>query len=215
MSKSSLTIYHQDTLEPNPDVRRPDPHQDAFCKATLGFWIYLMTDCLLFATFFVTYAVLQDSTFGGPSSHDLFSLSTSFIETMLLLFSSITCGFSVLSSLQNKKNIAWNVIPWLGITFLLGASFLALELFEFRHLIQEGNSWEKSAFLTSFFALVGTHGLHITIGLIWILVLIGQFFVFGITAITFRRLVIFSLFWHFLDVIWIFIFTFVYLLGAI
>src|SRR4051794_39241448 len=109
MSKS-LTIYHQDTLEPFADTRLPDPHQDAFSKTVLGFWMYLMTDCLLFATLFCTYAVLHNNTFGGPSSRELFSLSTSFTETMILLFSSVTCGFSMLSALQNKKN---KVIAWL------------------------------------------------------------------------------------------------------
>ncbi len=211
MSKS-LSIHHQDTLDLHADTSVPDPHQDTFSKTVLGFWMYLMTDCLLFVTLFTTYAVLHHNTFGGPSSRDLFSLSTAFTETMILLFSSVTCGLGVLSALQNKKN---KVIVWLAISFLLGASFIAIELTEFTHLVQEGNSWKKSAFLSSFFTLVGTHGLHVSSGLLWMIVIMVQLFWFGVTAITFRRLVVFSLFWHFLDLIWIFIFTFVYLMGVI
>lgn len=206
----SLTIHHN--LDPVADTSLPDPHQDAFSKTTLGFWMYLMTDCLIFASLFAAYAVLHHSTFGGPSSQELFKLSTSFTETMILLLSSVMCGFALLSSLKNKKNL---VIICLILTFLLGASFIAFELNEFSHLIQEGNSWKRSAFLSSFFALVGTHGLHVSIGLLWMAVMIAQVFWLGITVDTFRRLVIFSMFWHFLDLVWIFIFTFVYLMGVI
>jgi cytochrome o ubiquinol oxidase subunit 3 len=209
---NSLTIHHEDTLEPNPDTRIPDPHQDTFSKNVLGFWMYLMTDCILFASLFATYAVLHNSTFGGPTSRDLFSLPLSFAETMILLFSSVTCGFAMLSALRSEKN---QIIAWLAVTFLLGATFIAIELTEFSHLIQEGNSWTRSAFLSSFFTLVGTHGLHVSVGLLWILVMMVQVFLMGVTTITFRRLVIFSMFWHFLDLIWIFIFTFVYLMGVI
>lgn len=205
-------IHHQDTLELHADTRLPDPHQDTFSKTTLGFWMYLMTDCLLFATLFITHAVFQNSTFGGPSSKELFSLSSAFTETMILLFSSVTCGLALLSALQNEK---YKVIAWLILAFLLGASFIAMELFEFTHLVQGGNSWSRSAFLSSFFTLVGTHGLHVSIGLLWMAVMMTQVFWFGITVDTFRRLVVFNLFWHFLDLIWIFIFTFVYLMGVI
>lgn len=206
----SLTVHH----EPDPlaDTNFPDPHQDSFSKTVLGFWIYLMTDCLLFATLFATYAVLHNSTFGGPSSQELFSLSTAFIETMILLFSSVTCGFAMLSAVRNKKN---SVIFWLAITFLLGTSFVATELTEFTHMVHEGNTWTKSAFLSAFFTLVGTHGLHVSAGLLWMAAMIGQLFFYDITTVTFRRLVVFSLFWHFLDLVWIFIFTFVYLMGVI
>lgn len=207
-----LTIHHQDTLEPHPDTHTPDPHQDTFSKTVLGFWMYLMTDCLVFATLFCTYAVLHHKTFGGPSSRDLFSLSTAFTETMILLLSSVTCGLGMLSSLQNNKN---KIIFWLAISFLLGASFITIEVIEFSDLVHEGHSWTQSAFLSSFFALVGTHGLHVSIGLLWLAVMIGQIFWFGVTVETFRRLIIFGLFWHFLDLVWIFIFTFVYLMGVI
>lgn len=207
-----LTIHHQDTLELHADTRPPDPHQDTFSKTILGFWLYLMTDCLLFATLFCTYAVLRHNTFGGPSSNDIFDLSTAFTETMILLLSSVTCGFAMLASLRNHKNA---IIGWLMISFLLGATFIAIEFHEFHQLIQEGNSWRTSAFLSSFFALVSTHGLHVSIGLLWMIVIMAQLFWFGVNLITFRRLAVFSLFWHFLDLIWIFIFTFVYLMGVI
>lgn len=206
----SLTIRHAPDLYPDTSI--PDPHQDTFSKTTLGFWMYLMTDCLLFATLFATYALLNKETFGGPSSKDLFSLPFSFAETMLLLFSSVTCGFGVLSAVQNQKNRA---MKWLAVTFVLGASFIGMEVHEFAHLVKEGNAPDRSAFLSSFFTLVGTHGLHVSIGLLWIIVMLGQLFFQGITTDTFRRLVVFSLFWHFLDLVWIFIFTFVYLMGVI
>lgn len=206
----SLIIHHE--REKHPDLSVPDPHQDTFSKNVLGFWIYLMTDCLVFGTLFVTYAVLHNNTFGGPSSKDIFRLDTAFAETMILLVSSVTCGLAVLASLKNKKKA---VIAWLAATVVLGASFLALELHEFAQLIQEGNSFKRSAFLSSFFTLVGTHGAHITTGLLWAIVMIGQIAYQGVVINTFRRLVIFSLFWHFLDLIWIFIFTFVYLMGVI
>jgi cytochrome o ubiquinol oxidase subunit III len=206
----SLTIHH--APDPHPDTSIPDPHQDTYSKTILGFWMYLMTDCLVFATLFATYAVLHNNTFGGPSSRELFSLPTSFAETIILLLSSLTCGFAMLSALKSSKK---RIMAWLAVTFLLGASFLAIEIHEFVHLINEGNSWTRSAFLSSFFTLVGTHGLHITVGLFWIVVMLGQVFWLGLTKDTFRRLSVFSLFWHFLDLIWIFIFTFVYLMGVI
>ena len=211
MSKS-LVIHFQDTLEPNPDISLPDVHQDTFSRTTLGFWVYLMTDALLFATLFCAYAVLHNETFGGPSSRELFSLPTAFTQTMILLVSTVTCGFAMLASLRNKKT---HVIAWLATTFLLGASFVVIEFSEFSHLIQEGNSWKRSAFLSSFFTLVSTHGLHISVGLLWMVVMMAQVFWSGVTDITFRRLITFSLFWHFLDLVWIFIFTFVYLMGVI
>lgn len=205
-----LEVHH--SADPHADTRSPDPHQDTFSKTVLGFWMYLMTDCILFAALFATYAVLHTSTFGGPSSKELFNLSTAFIETMILLCSSITCGFAMLSALKSEKN---RVIGWFAVTLLLGLSFVAIELHEFAEFVHEGNSWTRSAFLSAFFTLVGTHGLHVSIGLLWLLTMIGQLFFYGINVDTFRRLVVFSLFWHFLDVVWIFIFTFVYLMGVI
>jgi len=186
--------------------------EELFDKNTTGFWLYLMTDCMVFGTLFVTWAVLHEHTFGGPPSQKLFDLKTSFIQTMILLCSSVGCGLALLSALKDKKN---HVLAWLAVTFLLGGSFLFMEFREFSGLVSSGNSWERSAFLSSFFTLVGTHGLHITVGLSWMAVMVGQVIFYGITVDTFRRLVIFGMFWHFLDLVWIFIFTFVYLMGVL
>lgn len=206
----SLTVHYRH--DPHADTSVPDPHQDTFSRVVLGFWIYLMTDCILFGTLFATYAVLHGNNFGGPTSRELFDLRTAFAETMILLFSSISCGMATLASLKMNKI---KVIQWLALTFLLGASFIGMELNEFYHLVQEGHSWRVSAFLSAFFTLVGTHGLHVSIGLVWLSVIAFQLYFKGITTTTFRRLVLFGMFWHFLDLIWIFIFTFVYLMGVL
>lgn len=206
----TFEVHH--TVEANPDISLPDPHQDAFVRTTLGFWMYLMTDCLLFASLFITHAVLQTETFGGPTSRDLFSLPLAFAETMVLLVSSVACGLAILSSLKNKKN---RVVAWLAVALLFGALFVGMELNEFADFVREGNSWTRSAFLSSYFTLVGTHGLHVSIGSLWMIVMMAQIHFRGITVFTFRRLVIFGMFWHFLDLVWIFIFTFVYLMGVI
>lgn len=181
-------------------------------KPILGFWVYLMTDCVLFASLFATYAVLYRNTYGGPSGYALFDLKNVLAETLILLTSSFTCGLAMLAAHRNDKN--WTLI-WFGVTFLLGIAFLALELTEFRHLVHSGNSWRRSGFLSAFFTLVGTHGLHITCGLIWMAVLMWQVLRLGLKKSTIRRLTLLSMFWHFLDIIWIFIFTIVYLRGAI
>jgi cytochrome o ubiquinol oxidase subunit 3 len=179
---------------------------------SLGFWIYLMTDCILFASLFATYIVLQRGTFGGPGSHELFDLQFVLVETLLLLTSSFVCGLTMLAVRVGRKS---HVIGGLIATFLLGAAFLGMELSEFATLAAEGHGWWSSAFLSAFFTLVGTHGLHIAIGLLWIGVLVWQIKRRGLTDGVVRRLGLFGLFWHFLDVIWIFIFTIVYLMGVL
>lgn len=181
-------------------------------RTLFGFWVYLMTDCILFASLFATYAVLHNSTFGGPSGHELFSLPFVLTETLILLTSSFTSGLAILAARSQKKN---QVILWLGITFALGLAFLGLELSEFSKLAAEGNSWQRSAFLSAFFTLVGTHGLHITTGLLWMGVLITKVWRAGLSHSTVRKLTMLAMFWHFLDLIWIFIFTIVYLMGAL
>ncbi|HWZ65437.1 MAG TPA: cytochrome o ubiquinol oxidase subunit III [Patescibacteria group bacterium] len=180
-------------------------------KTVLGFWIYLMTDVILFATLFATYAVLRNNTFGGPSGKDLFNMPFVLTETLILLTSSFVCGLSVLAARRGSKNQAQ---MWLSLTFLLGMVFILMEISEFHRLIVDGNSWQRSGFLSAFFTLVGTHGAHITVGLIWLVVLRWQMFTKGFTDSTLRRLTLFSLFWHFLDVVWIFIFSIVYLMGV-
>lgn len=181
-------------------------------KTHFGFWVYLMTDCVLFATLFATYIVLHRNTAGGPSTMDIFDLPMVLTETVILLLSSFVCGLAVLAAHNQQKT---QVIVWYSITFILGAVFLAMELKEFSHLIAEGYSWQRSGFLSGFFTLVATHGLHIAAGLIWILVMIWQVLKKGLTRNTVRRLSILGMFWHFLDVVWIFIFTIVYLMGVI
>ncbi len=181
-------------------------------KTIFGFWVYIMTDCVLFASLFAVFAVLRNNTFGGPSGAQLFSLPYVLAETLVLLSSSFSCGLAVLSAQKRHKN---HVIFWFLITFILGAIFLTLELNEFHKFIAMGDSWRRSGFLSSYFTLVATHGLHITIGLIWMAVMIGYIIKRGITDGVLKRIRLISLFWHFLDVVWIFIFTIVYLFGVL
>lgn len=191
-------------------VAAMSPHDDS--KANFGFWLYLMTDCVLFATLFATFAVLHNNTAGGPPGRELFSLPFVLVETLLLLTSSFVCGLALLALRARDKQLAYILF---GITFALGLAFLGMELHEFRELASEGNSWERSAFLSAFFTLVGTHGLHITAGLVWLAALLAQLKTRGFTRPVIRRFGLFALFWHFLDVIWILIFTIVYLKGAL
>ena len=181
-------------------------------KTTLGFWIYLMTDCMLFAALFATFIVLRGNTFGGPAENELYNLHFVLSETLILLMSSYACGLAMLELHRGNRR---QVVKWLAVTFVLGIAFLAFELSEFTQLVNEGHSWQASASLSAFFTLVGTHGLHITVGLLWLLVMVWQLYKKGISHSTSRRLTLFSMFWHFLDIIWIFIFTIVYLIGAL
>lgn len=188
----------------------PETHPDS-SKTIFGFWLYLMTDCILFATLFATFAVLRNNTNGGPGGSELFSMPYVLTETLMLLISSFTCGLAMLAMHRGSKK---QVLVWFTITFMLGTAFLAMEFSEFSRLAHDGNSWRSSAFLSSFFTLVGTHGLHIATGLLWMIVLLAKVVKQGLVPSTMRRLTMLSLFWHFLDVIWIFIFTIVYLMGA-
>ncbi len=178
----------------------------------LGFWLYLMSDCLLFAMLFAAYGVLGRNYAAGPSGADLFDLKLVAINTAFLLLSSITYGFAMLSMYSKKVG---KTLFWLGVTGIFGLAFLSLEIYEFVHLIHEGAGPQRSAFLTSFFALVGTHGLHVTFGTIWLVVLMFQLKKHGITHENKRRVSCLSMFWHFLDVVWIGVFTFVYLMGTL
>ncbi|MFG6466579.1 cytochrome o ubiquinol oxidase subunit III [Roseateles sp. BYS87W] len=177
----------------------------------LGFWLYLMSDCLIFAVLFAVYAVLGRSYAAGPSGADLFDLPLVALNTALLLFSSITYGFAMIGMQARRKA---QVLGWLAVTGLLGLGFLFIEIYEFQHLIHEGAGPGRSAFLSSFFTLVGTHGLHVTFGCIWLVTLMFQVNKHGLTAPNRRRLMCLSMFWHFLDVVWIGVFTFVYLMGS-
>ena len=194
-------------------MSEPRLHEQKFLnyKTTSGFWLYLMTDCLLFASLFATYAVLSTATAGGPSAREIFELPVALTETLILLTSSFTCGLALLALRHNNFK---HLVAWLGVTYILGVSFLTIELNEFIMLVQDGHSWQESAFLSAFFTLVGTHGLHIFIGLLWLLIMVIMLFKRGITAKLKRQLGLFGLFWHFLDLVWIFIFTVVYLMGV-
>jgi cytochrome o ubiquinol oxidase subunit 3 len=180
-------------------------------EKAFGFWLYLMTDAIIFALLFATYVVMLNGTAGGPTGRDLFDLQRAFGETMLLLFSSATFGFATLSARAGRRATA---IVWLGATFILGAAFVAMEAMEFRGMIAIGAGPDRSGFLSAFFTLVGTHGLHVVIGLIGILVMVGQILFKGLTGPVFSRLFRLGLFWHFLDIVWVGIFSIVYLPGV-
>lgn len=180
-------------------------------RTSIGFWVYLMTDCLLFASLFATYVVLRDATAAGPSGADIFEMPLVLTETIILLVSSFTCGIALLG-LKAKKTR--QVLVALCLTFVLGLAFLSIELAEFAKLISEGHGWQQSAFLSAFFVLVGTHGLHILVGLLWAVTLIIMLVRKGLTAKFTRQVTLFGLFWHFLDLVWIFVFTVVYLMGV-
>ncbi|MGY8525601.1 cytochrome o ubiquinol oxidase subunit III [Paracidovorax citrulli] len=178
----------------------------------LGFWIYLMSDCLIFACLFAVYGVVGRSYAAGPSGADLFDLPLVAMNTSMLLLSSITYGFAMLEMQRNRLK---GTLTWLAVTGLLGAAFVGLELYEFAHLIHEGAVPQRSAFLSAFFTLVGTHGLHVTFGIIWLITLMFQLKKHGLIAANKRRVMCLSMFWHFLDVVWIGVFTFVYLMGVL
>ncbi|MEK7612779.1 MAG: cytochrome o ubiquinol oxidase subunit III [Patescibacteria group bacterium] len=186
--------------------------KDVNDNAVFGFWVYLMSDCVLFAGLFATYAVLQGATFGGPTIYDLANLPFVFIETILLLTSSFTVGVALLAAHRHKQSVT---LAALTVTLVLGLAFLGMELKEFAQLLAEGSGPAQSAFLSSFFTLVGTHGAHVLVGSLWMLALIVAITLRGLGHSNLRKLVCLSLFWHFLDIVWIFIFTFVYLFGAL
>ncbi|VAY02144.1 Cytochrome bo(3) ubiquinol oxidase subunit 3 [Arsenophonus endosymbiont of Aleurodicus dispersus] len=187
-------------------------HHDIGATKIFSFWIYLMSDLILFACLFATYVVLVHGTVGGPTGKDIFNLNFVFVETLLLLFSSITYGFAMLAMYKQKINM---VKLWLFITFLLGFSFIIMESYELHELISYGYGPDRSAFLSAFFTIVGTHGIHVSFGLAWIMIMIIHISLHGLNTINQTRLSCLSLFWHFLDVVWICLFTVVYLLGAI
>ncbi|KZD25580.1 cytochrome o ubiquinol oxidase subunit III [Tardiphaga robiniae] len=190
-----------------------DEHDHPAGSSTmLGFWLYLMSDCLIFAMLFATFGVLGGSYAAGPGPKDLFDLKLVALNTAMLLFSSITYGLAMLEMMKGRVK---STQMWLGITGLFGLAFLCIELYEFHHMIHEGAGPWRSAFLSSFFTLVGTHGLHVTFGIIWLVTLMVQVARFGLIEANQRRLMCLSMFWHFLDVVWIGVFTFVYLLGVL
>jgi cytochrome o ubiquinol oxidase subunit 3 len=176
-----------------------------------GFWIFLLSDFVLFSALFAAYAVLAKATAGGPSSHQLFDLRSVGAETAALLTSSFTCG---LASLAAERRQAFAYAVAMLATAALGAVFLSFELTEFIGLVNQGAGPQRSAFLSAYFTLVGCHGLHVTLGELWLLTMVAQVFAKGFRADIRRRILCFSLFWHALDIIWVGIFTVVYLYGV-
>ena len=193
-------------------VEEDEHHHEAGGSTLLGFWIYLMSDALIFATLFATYGVLSTSYAGGPAPREIFELPLVALNTAILLVSSITYGFAMIAMQEGKLR---GTQAWLVVTGLLGIAFVGVELFEFGSLIAEGATPQRSAFLSAFFTLVATHGLHVTFGVIWLGVMLIQLAQRGLVAENQRRLMCLSMFWHFLDVVWIGVFTFVYLLGVL
>lgn len=198
-------IHHESALERE--------HEEAANeRAMFGFWVYLMTDLLMFAVLFAVFAVLRNNTVGGPAGSELFSLPIALTNTLLLLTSSFTCGLGMIAARRGMKS---QTLIWFGITLVLGLAFLGVELYEFYELIHEGHTMRSNAFLSSFFVLVGTHGIHITSALIWGVISLVFVAKRGLTTAMVRKLSYFSLFWHFLDIVWIFIFTVVYLMAFV
>jgi cytochrome o ubiquinol oxidase subunit III len=187
-------------------------HPDTVAMQTFGFWLYLMSDLILFATLFATFVVLGGNYADGPTGKDLFDLPYTLGETLFLLFSSVTYGLAMLAIRDGRKQ--W-VLNGLAVTFLLGLGFVSMEINEFHGLIAAGNGPGRSAFLSSFFTLVGTHGTHVTFGLIWMAVMMGQVVVKGLSSPVQSRLLRLGMFWHFLDLVWIGIFSIVYLVGVL
>jgi len=189
-----------------------EPHHPEGHSTPLGFWLYLMSDCLIFAILFAVYAVLGGNFAAGPSPKDLFDLNLVAVNTAMLLLSSITFGFAMLSMARQRKGAT---LAWLAVTGLFGLAFLGIELYEFHHMIHLGATPQRSAFLSAFFTLVGTHGLHVAFGTLWLVTLMVQIGRFGLIPANRRRMTCLSMFWHFLDVIWIGVFTIVYLMGML
>jgi cytochrome o ubiquinol oxidase subunit 3 len=190
------------------------PHSGAPSKRIIvgyGFWIFLLSDIIMFSAFFAAYAVLSGQTAGGPSGAQLFERGNLAWETACLLLSSFACGMASIGSAARR---VWMFQIAMGVTFLLGAAFLCLEINEFAGLIAKGAGPQRSAFLSAFFALVGCHGLHVTVGLLWLLTMMAQVTAKGFRADIQRRILCFSLFWHALDIIWVGVFTLVYLMGG-
>jgi cytochrome o ubiquinol oxidase subunit 3 len=194
------------------DPPRIAADEDVYEEKAFGFWLYLMSDAIIFALLFATYVVMAPNHAGGPTGQDLFNLGRTFIETMLLLCSSITFGFATVAVRLGNQRVGLN---WLAVTFLLGAGFVALEIGEFSGMYQQGAGPQRSGFLSAFFTLVGTHGLHVSMGLVWIVIMAIQVMLKGLTAPVVSRLFRLGLFWHFLDIVWIGIFSIVYLPGVL
>lgn len=205
----AVTMDHA-PLDARPRAIQADPEPKRIVVG-FGFWIFLLSDIVMFSAFFAAYAVLAHATAGGPTGAELFSQTTVAIETACLLASSYTCGLMSLAIASRRHDATYF---WAAVTFALGAVFLALEMHEFADMIARGASPQRSAFLSAFFTLVGCHGLHVAAGLIWLIVMMAQVATKGFRPTVERRLLCFTLFWHALDIIWVGLFTLVYLMGV-
>ena len=210
---AAFEVPHDPALQTAPRHHEPDAETLATKRviAAYGFWIFLLSDIVMFSAFFATYAVLRGETAGGPSGADLFNLTNVGIQTGCLLLSSFTCGIANIAS--QARNERW-FYGAMAATFVLGCAFMALEIAEFADLIARDAGPSRSAFLSAFFALVGCHGLHVTIGLMWLLTMAAQVYAKGFRHDIDRRLLCFSLFWHALDIVWVGVFSMVYLMGS-
>ena len=187
-------------------------HHHSESADVFGFWIYILSDCILFATLFAVFSVLRNNYFGTADIIKFTNIFYILIETVILLTSSFTFGLSIMSFYKNKLK---SVINWLIVTFLLGIVFVWMEVSEFINVYRDGFGWQTSAAMSAFFTLVGTHGLHVSLGLIWMTAIIYQLNQFGLNDVMKRRMIYLGLFWAFLDIIWIFVFTIVYLIGIL
>jgi len=202
MTQSEITAHE----------KYPDTHHDVYSKTIFGFWVYILTDFMLFATLFAAYAVLHNNTFGGPHFRQLFDIEHALIQTLVLLVSSFTIGLAGASAHRRYKGMT---ITLFAITFALGIAYTWMQLGEFSSLIETGNSWTRNAFLSSYFTLVGTFVLHMVVALLWVIVLIVPVCREGLTPVSIKRITCLRMFWQFLNIVWVFIFSIVYLLGVI
>lgn len=215
MTAADVPSAHAPSAQAHAGYRFAEPHEihehDKRVIVGYGFWIWLISDIIMFSAFFATFAVLSENTAGGPSGRDLFSVGYVAVETACLLLSSFTCGIAMIGAhARNRTMFNWGM----AITFVLGVAFLVLEVHEFADLVAEGAGPTRSGFLSSFFALVGCHGLHVTAGLLWLLTMVAQVWAKGFREDIQRRLLCFGLFWHTLDIIWVALFSLVYLVGV-
>jgi cytochrome o ubiquinol oxidase subunit III len=205
----AVGLTHQGSEDTGLGNRGP---QERSIVVPYGFWLFVLSDMIIFSALFATYASLVNATDGGPTTNQLFDRNLVAVETLALLLSSFVCGLAMITAKRN--NMLWTQI-WLVLTGLLGAVFLSIELYEFSHMIAEGAGPQRSAFLSSFFTLVGCHGAHVTAGLLWLGTMMAQIWAKGFREHIMRRLLCFSVFWHALDIVWVAIFTIVYLIGTL
>lgn len=200
------------SLETPAHESYPDIHHDVYSKTVFGFWLYLLSDFILFGAFFATYAVLKDGTYGGPSGKELFQLPCVFIQSLILLSCSFTSAIA--GAFAHRKNVSATIL-FFAVTFLLGTVFLGMEINEMSRYLSAGNGWQRSAFLSAFFTIIGTHAAHMVFALLWVIVLLIPLFYEGLTSASIRRLTCLRMFWQFLNVIWVFIFTMIYCMSFI